>query len=93
MKTLLGTVVVGVVLLSQPAAAAPWDFRPGMQAQERPVPPRRAPGKREVQRERQLAPERNERPSHQLTEDERRELHRDLDRANRELYRRRFERR
>jgi hypothetical protein len=93
MKALLGALTVAVVLLAQPAAGAPWDFRPGLQSRER-----QAPGPREAQRERRAVPERSERrqdrPDRQgrLTEEERRDLRRDVDRANRELYRNRPER-
>jgi len=92
MKMLLGALMAGVMLLSQPATAARWDFRPGVQGQDQRMPPRKGPGKREVQRERRAAPERGERSRRRLTEEERRELRRDVDRANREIYRRRFER-
>ena len=104
MKFLLGALIVGIVLVSQPTAAAPWDLRPRLQDRDQRMPPRKGPGQREMQRERRMAPERDvqrerrmapeqdERSKGRLTEDERRELRRDVDRANREIYRRRFER-
>jgi hypothetical protein len=90
MNQLLGASLLAVLLLSQPVAiAAPWDHRPGLQAPDRRLPPRQPYGKRE---------QRPPLPPHpgyagRLTEEERRELRRDVDRANREIYRRRFERR
>lgn len=93
MKAFLGAVMFALVLSAPPAAAshergAAFGFRPGLQAQQ--GPPRHVKGDqpRDVRRER-----REERPPGRLTEEERRELHRDLDKANRELYRRRSERR
>ncbi|MBI4194082.1 MAG: hypothetical protein HY526_03275 [Betaproteobacteria bacterium] len=92
MKSLTIAFLVGISLMAQPAAAAPRDFRPGLQGQDqRHLRPRPDPGEREIQRERRIAPERDKRPR-RLTEEERRELRRDVDRANREIYRRRFER-
>jgi hypothetical protein len=88
MKSLFfNAVAVAVFLLTQPVAAAPWEFRPGLQAEERRGPPRERP--REVQRERRAAPpaERSERRQQRLTEEERRELRQDIDRAEREIYR------
>ena len=94
MKVILGALTFAVLLLSQPVAtAAPWDHRFGVQGQERRVPPRQPPRQREIQRERRAAPNPDERFVGRLTEQERRELRRDVDRANREIYRRRFERR
>lgn len=94
MKVHLGALAFAVLLLSQPVAvAAPWDHRFGVQGQERRMPPRQPPGQREMQRERWAAPDHDGRFARRLTEEERRELRRDVDRANREIYRRRFERR
>lgn len=92
MKALWGALTVGVVLLSQPVAAAPWDPWPRLQAEDQRAPQRHAPGQREMKREQRMAPERDERRRDRLTEDERRELRRDVDRANHEIYRRRTER-
>jgi hypothetical protein len=98
MKELLGATVLAVLLLLQPAAiAAPWDHRPGLQGQERRgfqaperrLPPRYPPGKRGER----PGPGRHDGYAGRLTEEERRALRRDVDRANREIYRRRFERR
>lgn len=83
-------VVVAAVALLAPGLAAARDMRPGF-----------GPGMQEQgQRQAKKAPgqppqgERHPRGEHfkghkgRLTEEERRELHRDLDRANREIYRR-----
>jgi hypothetical protein len=86
MRTLLPLLAAGL-LLTQPAAEA-RDFRPGagprLQAQDQ-------PGKRggPVQKpDRYQRGDPDKRKSDRLTQEERRELHRDLDRANREIYRR-----
>lgn len=81
--------VVAVALLA-PALAAARDLRPGFgarvqeqggrQMQKAPGPPPR--GERNPRGE----PVKGQKG--RLTEEERRELHRDLDRANREIYRR-----
>jgi hypothetical protein len=100
MKELLGaTVVLAVLLLSQPVAvAARWDHRPGLQGPdrrqvyqgpERRLPPRYPPG----YRGQRPGPERHDGYAGRLTEEERQALRRDVDRANREIYRRRLERR
>ncbi len=96
MKAFLGAVMFALVLSALPAAAshergAAFGFRPGLQAQKGPARQFKGEQPRDARRERRA--EREERSPGRLTEDERRELHRDLDKANRELYRRRFERR
>lgn len=69
-----------------PITGAARDWRPGlaavMQAQEQ---PKKGPGhlRRDDKRK-----EHGKRQHGRLTEEERRELHRDLNRANREIYRR-----
>lgn len=88
MKVLLGASVLAILLLSQPVAiAAPWDHRPGLQGPDRRLPPRQPFGKREQR----PAPHPHPGYAGRLTEEERQELRRDVDRANREIYRRRFE--
>lgn len=98
MKEFLGATVLAVLLLSQPVAiAAPWDHRPRLQGPERKafqgyerrLPPRYPPG----QRGERPGPGRHDGYAGRLTEEERRELRRDVDRANREIYRQRPERR
>ena len=98
MKIFTGTVLALAVLAAQPAAAGPrhgygggrmdvqMQQRPGgYQRQPQPQPQRQfqRPPQRDFQRPEQ-APDR--RPDGRLTEEERRDLHRDLDRASREIY-------
>jgi hypothetical protein len=87
MRRLLPSLLAAGLLLMQPAAEA-RDFRPGAgprsQAQEQPH--KRGNGAQRGERKQRADPEQR-RPG-RLTQEERRELHRDLDRANREIYRR-----
>jgi len=90
MKIGLAMLGIAVALLAQPALAAPWDFRPGVQQQDRRnPPPRQAQGERRDQR---AAPPRDDGPQRRMSEEERRDLRRDIDRADRELYRRKGQR-
>jgi hypothetical protein len=86
MKNLLALLAAGLLLM-QPAAEA-RDFRPGagprVQAQEQP----RSRGNGAQRSERKQRADSEQRKPGRLTQEERRELHRDLDRANREIYRR-----
>ena len=87
MKWLFLIAVAGALLLPPDAQARDWGrgFRPGMQAQgeqARKGPPPQQRG------ERGKKGEQDKRHQNRLTEEQRRELHRDLDRANREIYRR-----
>ena len=88
MKNLLTLIAAGL-LLAQPVADA-RDFRPGggprMQAQDQ---FKRGGAPRKPDRDRFQRAEPEKRKPGRLTQEERRELHRDLDRANREIYRRR----
>ena len=90
MKILLGAILAVTAVLAQPAAAAgPWrDFGGGRfdaQAQrQRPGQAQRQPPRDFRRPERQ--PERDYRGDGRLTEEERRDLRRDIDRANREIY-------
>jgi hypothetical protein len=88
MKNLLTLIAAGL-LLAQPAAEA-RDFRPGggprMQGQEL---QKRGGAPQRPDRDRFQRVEPEKRKPGRLTQEERRELHRDLDRANREIYRRR----
>ena len=89
MKILIGAILALLVVAAQPAAAGPWrDFGGGrfdVQAQrERPGGFQRQP-QRDFRRGERPS-ERDPRSDGRLTEEERRELHRDLDRANREIY-------
>lgn len=82
-------VVVAAALLA-PVLADARDSRPGFgarlqapgnqDAKKAPAPPMRGERGKRVEHEKG--------PKNRLTEQERRELHRDLDRANREIYRR-----
>ncbi len=92
MKILIGTVLALAVLATQPAAAGSWRGAGGgrmdVQMQQRPGGYQRQPQpQRQPQREFQR-PERapDRRPDGRLTDEERRDLHRDLDRASREIY-------
>lgn len=90
-KKLLLVAAASALLL--PALAEARDWRPGFGArlQAQGQPEKKGPGqfqrgRRDAQRgERD---ERDERQRGRLTEEERRELHRDLDRARQEIYRR-----
>ena len=89
MKILIGIVLALLAVAAQPAAAAPRrDFGGGrfdVQAQpRRPGEFQRQP-QRDFRRGERL-PERDKRGDGRLTEEERRELRRDIDRANREIY-------
>ncbi len=94
MKILI-TALVGVLVATAQPAAAQWRQQGGrhleMQAQ------RQAPGRGEFQRQppqrenrppeyRQPERQMERRPDGRLTDEERRNLRRDLDRANREIY-------
>jgi hypothetical protein len=89
MRNLLTLIAAGLLLV-QPAAEA-RDFRPGggarVQAQEQQS--KRGGGPQKPDRDRFQRAEPEKRKPGRLTQEERRELHRDLDRANREIYRRR----
>ena len=91
MKAIFGALLVGIALLSQPAAAqvarfGPWLQAQGYRGQPRGVAPRDQRGERRVR------PEPDQRRQGRLTDDERRDLRRDIDQANRDIYRRKFKR-
>jgi len=94
-KSLVGTTLALLALVVQPAVAAQWHGyggarfdvqaqrqRPGGYQRQQPQREFRNPEREFRQPERQ--PER--RPDGRLTDEERQNLHRDLDRANREIY-------
>jgi hypothetical protein len=95
MKELAVAAVVAVLLLAQPeAGAAAWEYgpvaqgperKPAFKAPDRRAPPRYPPGQRGAR----PGPERPDGYAGRLTEEERRNLRRDVDRANREIYRQR----
>jgi hypothetical protein len=97
MKAFFGALSLMFLLSALPVAAdherpRGFGFRPDLQwQQDRRGPPAKGDQWRDPRRERQ--PERGQRGQGRLTDEERKDLHRDLDRANRELYRRRSERR
>ena len=93
MKMLLSTVLTLSVMMALPAAAGQWRGhggggmnvqmqQPGRYQRQPQRQPERQP-QRDFQRQ-DRTPDR--RPDGRLTDDERRNLHRDLDRANREIY-------
>ena len=89
MKILIGMILALLTAAVQPAAAAPRrDFGGGrfdVQAQrQRPGEFQRQP-QRDFRRS-ERPPERDHRRDGRLTDDERRALRRDIDRANREIY-------
>ena len=92
MKTLILAMVLGLGLVT-PAAAASWGYRGmGFDVQAQPDKGRRGRDQDQGQRGRDSRYERQAQRDprrEQLNDDERRALHRDLDKANRELYRRR----
>jgi hypothetical protein len=88
MKTLIGVTLAVLAALAQPALAGPGRDMRGL----RPAQMQRAqPGQFQRQpnpdfRRPERPPEQGQRPNGRLTDEERRDLHRDLDRANREIY-------
>ena len=92
MKIMIGMILMLLAVAAQPAAAAAWrDFGGGrfdVQAQrQRPGDFQRSP-QRDFRRG-ERPPERNKNGVGRLSDDERRDLRRDIDRANREIYKRR----
>ena len=101
MKSLLGALAIGIIVAAQPVAARPWSGGPApvLQAQDQRMYPRgqERRGQRDMRREQRMppqrmAPERDERARGRLTDEERQDLRRDIDKANREIYRRRQQR-
>lgn len=88
MKTLLLLVVAGALLAAPVAYARDWrgGFGAVLQAQGQPLKQER-PRQRGEPRKREEQDKRHHKEG-RLTQEERRNLHRDLDRANREIYRR-----
>jgi hypothetical protein len=89
MRLLLGASLTLAVAIAGPVAAA-WPHDVGGGAFFRVQAPRQGPGgmQRQPQQRDMRAAERQpqRRPDGRFTEEERRNLHRDLDRANREIY-------
>ena len=84
-STVRGLILTGV-LLAQAAIAGPWDGLVQVQAQmQQPHPNQfQRPPQRDFRRP-EAPPDRQPRDA-RMSEEERRNLHRDLDRANREIY-------
>lgn len=81
--------VVTCALLAAPGAhARDWSAGFGALVQTQGQPMKKGPGQF-LRGEPDKRGERDKRSQGRLTQEERRELHRDLDRANREIYRRR----
>lgn len=94
MKALLGALVMVVAVLPPLAAAQSRGFGPWLQAQGQGA---QSPGsaqreQREMRRDPRVAPDRNDPRSHRLTDQERRDLRRDIDQADREIYRQGYKR-
>ena len=90
MKRLVLIMVMAASTVPLLAEARDRGFNPILQAQGQQT--KKGPGNfqrggRDFRREKEMRP-RDERQPGRMTEEERRELHRDLDRANREIYRR-----
>lgn len=90
MKAWIAMLGMAVALLGQSAVAAPWEFRPGLQQQDRRNPPPRQP--QNDRRDPRAVPQRDDGFRQRLSDEERRDLRRDIDRADRELYRRKGQR-
>ena len=87
MKILLALMVAFLALLPPAAEARDWPFG-GARMQSQGQPPKGGPGQ-PPRGERPRPPDSDKRtPPGRLSREERRELDRDLDRANREIYRR-----
>jgi hypothetical protein len=90
MKAWFGVLAMVAVMAaaSQPAAANPRGFGPWLQAQAQPQPPERTQrDPREQRRDPRVAPQRDQSQRSKLTDEERRGLRRDIDQANRDIYR------
>jgi hypothetical protein len=90
MKAWFGALAMVAVMaaVSQPAAAEPRRFGPWVQVQAQPQPPGRTQrDPRELRRDSRMAPQRDQSQRSKLTDEERRGLRRDIDQANRDIYR------
>lgn len=86
MQKLFAVLIAGLLLVPPLAEAREFRSGPrfGAQAQDQPL--KRVPGPQRGERPQRIDPEK--RKPGRLTQEERRELRRDIDRANREIYRR-----
>ena len=91
MKVLLTVILAALAAVAQPGAAASWgDFagqRFDLQADRKPPDGVQRPPPPDFRRVPERLPDRDKRDG-RLTEEERRELRRDIDRAGREIYKR-----
>jgi len=94
MKRLLLMVAAAALIAPLCAGAGGWDpgWSPLLQVQGQGQPMKKGGGQYQrggpdFRREQPGRPPRDERHQGRMTDEERRELHRDLDRANREIYR------
>ena len=89
MKILIGMILALLAVAAQPTAAGPWrDFGGGrfdVQAQRQRPGDFQRPPQRDFRRG-ERPPEDNKNGVGRLSDDERRNLRRDIDRANREIY-------
>ena len=89
MKILIGAILTVIAAFAQPATAGPWHVLTGslfaVQAQRQPPGGFQRQPQRDFRRP-DRPPERGQQPDGRLTEEERRALRRDIDRANREIY-------
>ena len=88
MKKLFLLSIAGALLLPPVADARDWRAGRGAMVQDQGQPMKKGPGPHQ-RGERDKRGEHGKRHQGKLTQEERRELNRDLDRANREIYRRR----
>ena len=89
MKKILVGILLAVLSAVSVAPAAPWEGRRGGPEQQRGAQPQDQQGQWRGGPPPDRRMDRDDRRGGALSEEERRGLHRDLDRANRELYRRR----
>ncbi len=89
MRILLSVILAALAAVAQPGAAASWREVGGgrfdVQADRQPPGGMQRPPPGDFRRA-ERPPERDKRADGRLTEEERRELRRDIDRANREIY-------
>ena len=90
MSRLLSIVATVILLGALPAQARDWGYYPmqGQGQQKGQGEYQRGGGGKDYRRDKAPRPPRDDRHQGRMTDEERRDLHRDLDRANREIYRR-----
>jgi Ni/Co efflux regulator RcnB len=86
-KTLLLTLLAGAVLAAPMAGARDWRQGQGPRMQGQGQPVKKGP-QHPVRRDGDKRAEHDKRPPNRLTDQERHDLRRDVDRADREIYRR-----